>query len=394
MAVRRLPPAWLVLHKWVGLILALWIVLQGVTGAVLAYKLELQAALAPRLYRTGVPVTHIDYDRIFRTVTLALPDRRIGHFERDALAPDESIRVITHPKGGPQSVFDETEVFVDPATMQIIGSRSSFTFIKALWLLHTGLIAGRGGEVFVGFLGLFLISSLIAGIVLWWPTRGKWKRALQLRLSSATPRLIHDLHTVAGAYFVIVFLVISATGLVVIFPKPVSAFVDAFAEMRPPTEFTADTVMPGVKRELTERSSQVSLNSLAATVESLYPGAEATLLLFPHTSEKGTYTFRVIPRGEDRTLRTTQVYMHQTSGKVVGRFDPVLQPAANTFVGLWSVYVHTGLIAGLAGRILVIVSGIALGTMAFTGLYVWLKKRPARRRSHRLLDSRITSEAC
>lgn len=370
---------WLLVHKWTGLVLGIWILLQGLTGAIMAYRLEIQALLDPGMYRTAAPIGQVDYDGIVDLIHRTYPDRRIGHFERDALAPNETIRVITHPADEMPSPYSEWESFVDPGSLQIVATRPTLTPLKALWLLHTGLLAGRSGEVFVGFLGIFLIAGLMAGAVVWWPAKGKWRRALRLRLTSPTPKLLHDLHTVAGAYFVVVLLTVAMTGLVVIFPRPVSAVVDAFFEMRPPKEFTVDTMMPGVKRDVAGAPPSLRLNALAATVDSLYPGSVATLLLLPHSSEKGTFTFRIIPKGTDRTLSTTQVYFNSRDGRMVGRFDPALQPAANTFVGLWSVYIHTGHIAGLIGRALIILTGIVLATMALTGAYIWWKKRPGRR---------------
>lgn len=236
-ALRKVKPrgsAWLLVHKWTGLVLGIWILLQGLTGAIMGYRLEIQALLDPEMYRTAAPIGQVDYDGIVDLIHATYPDRRIGHFERDAFAQNETIRVITHPADELPSPFSEWESFVDPAHLQIVATRPTLTPLKTLWLLHTGLIAGRSGEVFVGFLGLFLISGLVAGAVVWWPAKGKWRRALRFRLTSPTPKLLHDLHTVAGAYFAVVLLAVALTGLVVIFPRPVSALVGTFFEMRPP----------------------------------------------------------------------------------------------------------------------------------------------------------------
>ena len=50
---------------------------------------------------------------------------------------------------------------------------------------------------------------------------------------------------------------------------------------------------------------------------------------------------------------------------------------------------HSGRIAGLAGRILISASGLIVLVLTWTGIYLWLRKRfPAKTRAHRSGDSR------
>lgn len=369
-------PIWLSIHKWIGLILGFWIVFQGITGAILVYKLEIQAALNPQLYRTGMPGGQIDYDRMVEAVTSGFPDYRIAYLERDALASDESFRFVMARAGQPSSPFEDLEVFVNPQTAQIMGSRPWFTFMKAVWLLHNGLIAGPTGKLIVGILSLFLVVTLIAGVVLWWPANGKFGRALRFKLSSPGPRLLRDLHTVCGTYLFAIMLIICTTGLVIVFPAQTHAVLKVFAEIKPPSAFTADVIMPGVDRDHRVPVEPPKLNELAATVERAYPGSTVTLLIYPHNSQKGTFTFRILPAGKNPSVYTTQVYLHPREGRIIGRFDPALQPPANSFAGLWAIYIHTGHMLGMVGRVLVLISGAAFLGLFGTGIYIWLKKRP------------------
>lgn len=369
-------PIWLSIHKWIGLILGFWIVFQGLTGAILVYKLEIQAALNPQLYRTGMPGGQVDYDRMVEAVTSGFPDYRIAYLERDALASDESFRFVMARAGQPSSPFEDLEVFVNPQTGQIMGSRPWFTFMKAVWLLHNGLIAGPTGKLIVGILSLFLVVTLIAGVVLWWPANGKFGRALRFKFSSPGPRLLRDLHTVCGTYLFAIMLIICMTGLVIVFPAQTHAVLRVFAEIKPPSAFTADVIMPGVDRDHHVPAEPPKLNELAATVERAYPGSKVTLLIYPHNSQKGTFTFRILPAGKNPSVYTTQVYLHPREGRIIGRFDPALQPPANSFAGLWAIYIHTGHMAGMVGRVLVLLSGAAFLGLFGTGIYIWLKKRP------------------
>ena len=44
----RVPVVWL--HRWVGLLIAAFLVLVGLTGSLLAFNTELERAFAPRLF--------------------------------------------------------------------------------------------------------------------------------------------------------------------------------------------------------------------------------------------------------------------------------------------------------------------------------------------------------
>ncbi len=104
---------WLLVHKWTGLVLGIWILLQGLTGAIMAYRLEIQALLDPGMYRTAAPIGQVDYDGIVDLIHRTYPDRRIGHFERDALAPNETIRVNTHPADEFYAAFLNEEELIE-----------------------------------------------------------------------------------------------------------------------------------------------------------------------------------------------------------------------------------------------------------------------------------------
>lgn len=379
--IRRGRKVWTGIHKWIGLLVGGWFAIQGLMGAVLVYKLELQASLDPQLYRTGHVIDRIDYDGMLEVVEKTFPEWHVNYLERDANAPDESIRFILSPVGKMSSPLHDLEVFVDPRDNTIIDSRPWATFVKTVWSLHTGLIAGRTGEGIVGYMGIALLISLVTGIVLWWPRPRMWKRSLRISRSTSNARFIFDLHTVTGAYIVVVLLVLVLSGLSIIFPGKASSVLSLVTEMRPSSDFTTDVLMPGVPREQVTFESRQSLNRFAETVEYLYPKSDVTLVLLPHNSEKGTYTFRLIPESKDRTRATTQVYFDPKSGEMIGRFEPSMQPWGNTLIGLWAVYLHTGEIWGVGGRMLVLFTGLVLALLFVTGCYLWIRKRHSRKPS-------------
>ena len=97
--VRRGRSIWLSLHKFIGLGLGLWIVLNGLSGSILVYQLEIEAALDPDLYFVSSVPDTVSYNAMFATVAEAYPDRAVMLVTRDARADNESYRfILTTPQ--------------------------------------------------------------------------------------------------------------------------------------------------------------------------------------------------------------------------------------------------------------------------------------------------------
>ena len=259
---------------------------------------------------------------------------------------------------------EDLEVFVDPNTNEVIGARNWLTAIKAIRLFHTELLGGRFGEVAMGILTLLLVITLIAGTVLWWPKNRKFGRALQMKRSSPLPRFIRDLHNVSGMYFLIVFTVLCGTGLVIVFPVQTESLVKPFTETRPPIRIFSDS----------QGDTPLPPDDIVGAVLDAYPGGTINRYQ-PAPSSNFAVALRVLPKGKDPTIYTTVVFMDQFTGEFIDRFDPAAQPATNSFITLWSIYLHDGKIIGPIGRLLVFAAGFAFLSLFVTGLFVWLKRR-------------------
>ncbi len=362
--VRKTRPFWIWFHKWTALILGLWIVLNGVSGSLLVFQREIEANLDLDLYRTGQPYETANFALMTEAVEAAYPGMYLHKVERDNKYPDEAYRFTVAPDGEPRSYFTDLEVFVNPVTGEIVGDRPWLTFMKATRLFHMELAAGKIGKSMTGYMAIFLTLSIFVGVALWWPKNGKYKRALQVKSTSGTPRLMRDMHNVAGMYFLIVLAMICITGLTIIFPRQAQVVAELFMPAPATDQFSLSEPL----------GPRISLQDGADVVEAAYPGAVPTLIGVP-TGERGVYSFRIEPADLDYTVYTSVVYIDQYTGEIVSAFDPVTQSAARSLIGLWSIYSHNGQMFGMIGRLLVLGSGLAIAVLFGTGLYIWLRKR-------------------
>ena len=385
--VKKSRPFWMSIHKWIALTVGIWIALNGLSGTILVFQRDIEAALDPDLYRTGTPYDVAIYALMEAAVHQNYPDRVIHRVERDNKFPDEAFRFTTRPAGEEESILTDLEIFVDPVTGEIVGDRPWLTFMKATRLLHMELLAGNIGKKITGFLGLFLVVAVTAGVVLWWPKKGKYKRALQFKTSSPTPRLIRDLHNVFGMYFLIGFALVGITGLVIIFPKQADVVVGMFMD-------TPETKPFSLSEPVDDKPG---LQAIYDEVERHFPGHVPTRIDYP-PSERGAYGYRFEPADLEYTIYTGVAYVDQYSGKLVDAFDPQTQGSGRSLVGLWSIYSHNGQMFGMIGRLIVFGAGIAFATLFGTGLYIWLRKhrstyaKPSRAAAETLVDGRVPAE--
>ena len=54
----------LLVHRYVGLLLALFLAIAGITGSLLAWNEELEAAISPQLFRVTAPPTAVRIDPV------------------------------------------------------------------------------------------------------------------------------------------------------------------------------------------------------------------------------------------------------------------------------------------------------------------------------------------
>ena len=363
--VKKTRPFWVAIHKWIALTLGLWIALNGLTGSILVFQQDIEAALDPDLYRTGTPYEVADFTLMETAVLENYPDRVIHRIERYNKFPDEAYRFTTSPAGEPVSMSTDLEVFVDPVTGEILGDRPWRTVMQVTRQFHIELLAGNIGKKITGFMALFLVATVIVGVVLWWPKNGKYKRALQFRKTSPTPRLIRDLHNVFGMYFLIGFVLVSMTGLVMIFPRQADVVVGLFLDTPGnPSLFSIS--------EPTE--DKPGLQAIYEEMDRHFPGHVPTEIYYPR-SKRSAWGYFFEPAGLSYTIYTGAAFVDQYSGKMVDVFDPQTQGAGRSLVGLWARYSHSGQMFGMTGRLIVFGAGIAFAALFGTGLYIWLRKR-------------------
>lgn len=342
------------LHRWLGAGMAAFWLLQALTGVVLAFRWEIDDALVagpswpadPAALGDRIDAVELSGSEVVDLWSSSASSRRFDIYYRDAAGADRVMRV----DGGGQVLRDG----VDGLPFANGG------IFNTLTSLHSELLAGDRGRWFVGASGILLVTHLVAGLHTAWPRRGNWRRALAARPAGTARARILGWHRMAGLWAAIVALPLAGAGVMLAFEHEIERAVAD--ELPAPVAALAPTrIGPGA--------------ALAVALER-HPGAALSMMAMPSAGEPW---YRVRLRRPDdlpRNWGTAVVYVSATDGGVLAEHAADAGNAGRTLVRL--LYpLHTGQMAGLAGRLIVMCVGVWLATMVLLGLWIRHLRRQA-----------------
>lgn len=354
-AIRRL-------HLWLGLGLGGVLVLLGLTGSILVFYPEQDALLHPviRVEGTGTP----DWDAALATVRATYPDK-LGAWRFEVTGEPGAIpaRYYAPPERAGHA-FRPMMVWLSPDGSAILRrdywGEYAMTFI---YDLHYRLLLGEvGGEV-LGWLGFGLLALMLSGLWAWWP-RGSWRKALRLKLRGPPQRALRDWHKLTGLSGAVLLIVLIVTGIMLELPEESDAALTAIglpvahAPHVPDSEIKADAV------------PRIAPSQAIDTAMAALPGARLAWIETPPASG-GTYRLRMqVPGDPSPRFPHSFVWVDGATGTVRAIQDARDAPAGTT-ANNWVHPLHDGSFGGLAGRILVALSGLIPLALFVTGLLRW-----------------------
>lgn len=364
---------WLAFHLYLGLSTGLVFVLAGLTGSLLVFYVELDEILNPALHVSATQARQQaqSYEAVFQAIRQAHPERNAS-WRLEMPRHNETMLMARYYKPAEKTglSFAPLIVWVNPYTSDVVSSRFWGEFVMT-WMfdLHYALLLDGTGKTLMGIIGLLLLIPLLSGIYLWWPATGKLRQALSIKRGASRARFIFDLHKTQGVYSFPVLLLLLVSGAILELPAVFKPLINHLSPLYR-AEANRSPYQAGYSR--------ISLDQAAATAESLYPEAVLRWIETPDGQE-GAYRIMLYQQGEPsfRFPKTT-VWVDQYSGAVLSTRNPRLERIGDTFMN-WLHPLHNGEIAGMAGRLLVFVSGFIPAILYVTGIVRWLQKRRARR---------------
>ncbi len=366
--------AWSLAHRWLGLAIAVFVTVAGLTGSAIAFWRELDAWLNPAWFRVEPGPERLPLSQLVADVRSARPDSRV----RGLILPDRPDASLMLMLAADADGADE--LFVDPYTGALLGARDTDAIglgagqlVPFLYRLHYSLKLGRFGEYLLGIAALAWLVATLAGFALARPRRGKWRQALSVKRSAGAPRMLFDLHRATGLLSAVVFVLVAWTGLWWNMDYAVRPALEA---LLPPTPWYPDTLP-----DVAPAARDAGLDAALAGARAARPAGEAYLIgLLP---DKGLYRVVMKQPGEVGLYGRTEVFV-SSDGTVVHVSEPANHRPGDTYA-TWQLPLHTGQFLGLPGRVMWCIAGLVPFLLSVTGSALWLRRR---RLTHRRMDTR------
>ena len=332
------------LHRWLGLGLGLWFALAGLSGAVLVFWRQIEAAPLPSpAAGPSRPLSEL----VGRAKLHAgeapwrvFPPQREG----------EALRVEFLPEAG-----GRLSLYLDPTDGRVLASLPwGGAAIHWLYELHSGHILGRTGGVVAGLLGLVLLALVVLGLVLW-PRHAAipWRERLVSVKGLRGRRRLANWHRVLGLRTAPLLLVAAVSGTTLAFP-------DTTRELLEP--LTPAAPAPGQGPKTGE--GPIDLDGAMRLAEAAHPGWRTAWLVLDDEVQVA-----LLPRDARWPSGRAWAVLDMRDGRVVehGRPDAV------DHIRAWLMALHNGQVLGWVGRGVIVLLGLSLPAMGWLGWRLWVR---------------------
>jgi uncharacterized iron-regulated membrane protein len=349
-----------------GLLLAIPIIVIGLSGSGLLLQREILAYSVPAATAEGQPAALV---QMIAAAAKAAPENATARSILPSLYPGAPTSINFDNGGRPP----RTRVHIDPVSLEVLATEpvtNRGPILDFLIRAHAFLMMPAPiGFPIVGWSAAALSFMAVSGIVLWWPRKGLWRSAFWVRKGVRGLRFHVEFHHAVGFWGSVILLIMGVSGLYLVFPETFRESVEVVL----PTERASG----GPDKQYAPGPAPMHADGAVAVALAAVPGTRVTNIQLPPTPDLPfvvhleTLEFR--PK-----LPAILVTLNAQTGEINFIDDPRNYSIGDKFLNLQHA-LHFGIGLGWAWKVLVFVSGILPLALAITGLMIYLKRRAAKR---------------
>jgi uncharacterized iron-regulated membrane protein len=339
------------IHRYAGLLAALFLFVQALTGCLLVYRDDAARLIDPagmQRKTTGGMAPLASVLAAARAVESGAAIERLYY----PASKQGTFLVQMHDEAGKLRFAS-----VDPGNATVLRHGGLWTFpVEAALKVHYTWLAGKAGTAVVVLSGFCLLTLGISGISFWWPRRRQFLKNLEIRTHLSARLVLRQAHRTAGVLVSPILALMAVTGLMIAIPILLEAEAGAVG-----TTVIHPSTAKGV-----------------ALAQAQFPGATIRDVRFPDATH-----IAVNFNAPERNSRA----VHKASVDLISQ-QVVNTQAADQDGALWVIALplHAGDAFGTVGHLLILLSGMTLAGLAVTGPLMWwqARRRPSAQKSVKL----------
>lgn len=397
------------IHRYVGLVMAIFLLIAGLTGATLVWYHELDAAINSQWMQVQPPPLNaqpLNHFVLRDQVQSRYPQAWVNYINLNN-PPGEaivfSLEGSIDAKTGQPIDLPNDEIFVDPYTGAVLGERKWgvitqgwHNLLPFLYKLHYALALDQLGMLLMGIVAVLWTIDCFVGAYLTFPAslrkrpcageniicQSWWKRwwpAWKVRWQGGRYKLNFDLHRAGGLWPWAMLFVLAWSSVAFNLKEVYHPVMQTLFTMQPDQEEAIPKlpeiqIEPGMSWPAALETGRELMKNLAQA-KGFSIRYENNLGYNPYT---GVFRYQVLSDLDiGDKYAGTNVYFYSNTGKQVGNYLPTGETSGDTITS-WLMTLHTAMIWGIPFKIFMTLVGLAVAMLSVTGIYIWWKKRRAR----------------
>ncbi|HCS43740.1 MAG TPA: flavodoxin [Pseudomonas sp.] len=364
------------LHWFFGISAGLVLALMGITGATVSFEDEILGALNPSVRQVEKQVAGVLPPAELVEKIEGDSDKKVAMIWVETDSGNAARVSFTPPPGERRGEMR----YFNPYTAEFMGDAVGQDFFGFMLKMHRFLAMGDTGRQITGACTLILVFFCLSGLYLRWPRQWKsWRAWLTLDWKKKGRSFNWDLHSVAGTWCLVFYLLAALTGL----------------------SWSYEWYNKGLTRLLSDSPQNERVRGgrgpaptgpaptadYAAMWSSIYSAAGPHLSAYnirmpPVVGQPATVFYLLNTSPHDRALN--QITLDPATG-LVKRHDRYSDKSLKAQL-LTSIYaLHVGSYFGIVGRIILTISALTMPLFFVTG---WLLYLDRRRKKKQIKDAR------
>lgn len=359
------------LHKWVGAVVALWLLTMSLSGVSLVFHDEFENILCPPpSIKAGEK--RVGFEELIENTQKKYNGYKVTGFicPRSSSLPVQIFAVSDKDK--------KLALNADPFTGEILGPKKESEVLEFLSELHHNLLNGKTGRAVNGVGATCLFGLVCTGIIVWWRGLKDWASGFRFDFKGNFRRFNWNLHSAVGIWALPFLLLWSVSGfyfgfteffeksLNVVFP------VSGQKQLAPPDEKIAlEENQAGSMAIAAMHRAKPNLDKMVQTAIAAAPREDyVERIAFPDKRRPTLRIWLSNSLSAESTVKT-QVFLDPKTAEVVAVAPSDAAPIGDVILQTMT-RLHFGSFWGLASKSVWIFIGLIPGIMAVSGLSLFV----------------------